>query len=112
MAALFTPGDKAGPTVAAANCPESMAGAAAQIMRASIPFAAAGGKGRAEAPFVMNCKIRRPAGALHAGGAGRIGQSAPYLGERRLGVLLAETGLRGMRRRQSRDGKCCKEKYR
>jgi hypothetical protein len=53
----------------------------------------------------MNRKIRRPARALHASGAARVGQSATHLFEGRLGVLPAKAGIRGVSYGQSRDQK-------
>ena len=80
--------------------PKNALAAAAQILRASVPLGAGRAKGSAETPFVMNREIGRPAGALQAGGAAGIGDGAAHLIERRLGVLLAEGGIGGVRRGQ------------
>jgi hypothetical protein len=89
------------------TCPAlgSTTGAAAQIPRAHISLGAGRVKGNAETPLIMNRKIRRPARASHAAGAGWASQSTPHLGERCLRILLAETGIRGVRRGQSTDEK-------
>jgi hypothetical protein len=89
---------------------KSTASAAAQKARSRVPFVAGGGSGRAQTPLIVNRKIRRPARALQARRAGRIGQPAPHLVERGLGVWLAEGGIRGVRRRHSRGGKYRYEK--
>jgi hypothetical protein len=76
---------------------ESTAGTGTQIPGPRISFGAGCVTGSAEAPFVMNREIRRPAGALHASSAARIGQGFAHLADRRRDKLPTEARIRGAR---------------
>jgi hypothetical protein len=77
---------------------KSSAGAASQILRPCIPLGAGCAEGSAKTPLVMDRKIRRPSGALHATGTARIIEPATHLIERCLGILSAEPGVRRVSR--------------
>jgi hypothetical protein len=82
---------------------KSSAGAAFQALRACISLSACDIEGNAKTPLIMNRKIRRPAGALQATGAGRTGQSATHLVEGGLRILFAKSGIRGLRESQAQE---------
>jgi hypothetical protein len=85
---------------------ESTAGTGTQIPGPRISFGAGCVTGSAEAPFVMNREIRRPAGALHASSAARIGQGFAHLADRRRDKLPTEAGIRGSRVGRSGHQEC------
>jgi hypothetical protein len=69
------------------------AATALQITRPLVPFVASGTIGDAQAPFVLNGKVRRPAPSLQGAPTSRIGKSAPHLIEGGSGVLSAKSGI-------------------
>src|ERR1700733_14643799 len=71
-------------------------GTAFQMVRPEIAFVASGTKGDAEAPFVMDGEVRRPAASLQGAATGRIGKSGLHLMKSGSSVLSAKPGIRRM----------------
>src|ERR1700733_7540747 len=76
--------------------PGSPDGAAFQMVRPEIAFVAGGSRGDAEAPFVMDGEVRRPAASLQGAATGRIGKSSLHLMKSGSSVLSAKPGIRRM----------------
>jgi hypothetical protein len=76
--------------------PVSPDGAAFQMVRPEIAFVASGTKGDAEAPFVMDGEVRRPAASLQGAATGRIGKSGLHLMKGGSSVLSAKPGISRM----------------
>src|ERR1700722_15842265 len=87
--------------------PGSPDGAAFQMVRPEIAFVAGGSRGDAEAPFVMDGEVRRPAASLQGAATGRIGKSSLHLMKGRSGVLPAKPGIRRMSRGELRHRQRC-----
>jgi hypothetical protein len=82
---------------------KSSAGAAFQTLRPCVSLRACGIDGDAKTPLIVNRKIRRPADAPQAAGAGWAGQSAAHLIKGGFRILFAKSGIRGLRQRQSQE---------
>src|SRR3984885_9060637 len=89
------------------NAPGSSDGTAFQMVRPEIAFVAGGPRGDAEAPFVMDGEVRRPAASLQGAATDRIGKSGLHLMKGRSGVLPAKSGIRRMSRGELRHCQRC-----